>query len=152
MRWDRKELLIPNKEFITGQVINWTLTDPVQRVECPVGIAYGSDVELATEILKRIATEEPRVIEDPEPRVLFLGFGDNSLNFELRAFVATLEDRLDTVDALHRAVDREFRKAGIEIAFPQRDLHIRSIEAVLPTSPARNPEQENGGRPAEPSP
>ncbi|UCF32571.1 MAG: mechanosensitive ion channel [Phycisphaerales bacterium] len=135
--WDRKELIIPNKEFITGQVINWTLSDSVQRIICPVGIAYGSNVELATTILRKIAQEDPHVIDDPAPQVLFMGFGDSSLQLELRVFIDTLAEYLTTIDRLHRAIDSEFCKAGIEIAFPQRDIHVRSIRAVLPVETDR---------------
>ncbi len=130
--WDRKELLIPNKEFVTGQIVNWTLTDTTMRIVIPVGVAYGSDTRLAREILLRIATENERVLDDPKPRALFLGFGDSTLNLDLRVYIASLDDLLATKDELHTAIDEEFKKAGIEIAFPQRDIHIRSIEAPLP--------------------
>ena len=68
--WDRKELIIPNKEFITGRVLNWTLTDPVNRVVIKVGIAYGSDTQRAAEILRKIAHEHPHVLDDPPPGVI----------------------------------------------------------------------------------
>jgi potassium efflux system protein len=130
--WDRKELVIPNKEFIVGQVINWTLTDPILRVTVPVGIAYGSDTKLAEETLRRVAGDEPLVLEEPPPRVLFLGFGDSSLGFELRVYINSIDHLLQVRHELHMAVDREFRKAGIEIAFPQRDIHVKSIQTALP--------------------
>lgn len=130
--WDRKELVIPNKEFITGQFVNWTLSDSILRIIVPVGVAYGSDVDLALSILKRIADEQPTAVGDPEPRVLFIGFGDSSLNLELRVYIAQIDDYLRTISDLHNAIDCEFRMAGIEIAFPQRDIHIRSIKATLP--------------------
>jgi len=130
--WDRKELIIPNKEFITGQVINWTLSDPVQRITVPVGIAYGADTERAEKLLYEVAEAEKLVLKEPEPRVLFLGFGDNSLNFELRVFIPSIEYLLAAKHCLHMAIDQSFRKAGIEIAFPQRDLHIRSVDAPIP--------------------
>jgi potassium efflux system protein len=130
--WDRKELVIPNKEFVTGQVINWTLSDSTLRIILPVGIAYGSDTELAREVLRRIAKEHPNVLATPEPQVLFMGFGENSLDFELRVFVGKIEHYLATRDAINNTIDQEFRKAGIEIAFPQRDLHLRSVEKALP--------------------
>jgi potassium efflux system protein len=130
--WDRKELVIPNKEFITGQVVNWTLSDSTLRIILPVGIAYGSDTQLAREVLFRIAREHPYVLADPEPRVLFMGFGDSSLDFELRVFVGSMDHYLKTRDELNNKIDQEFRKARIEIAFPQRDLHLRSAEAAVP--------------------
>lgn len=130
--WNRKELVIPNKEFVTGQVINWTLSDPTLRAIIPVGIAYGSDTELAEKLLYQVARESELVLVDPPPRVLFLEFGDSSLNFELRVYVASIDNLLQVRHEMHRAIDSAFRKAGIEIAFPQRDIHVRSIKAALP--------------------
>ena len=130
--WDRKELIIPNKEFVTGQVINWTLSDSVLRTIIPVGIAYGSDTDLAEKLLYQVAEANELVLADPKTRVIFGGFGDNSLNFELRVFVAHIDHLLNVRHQLHKAIDREFRAAGIEIAFPQRDIHIRSIQQALP--------------------
>lgn len=132
MDWDRKELIIPNKEFITGQVVNWTLSDSTSRIILPVGIAYGSDVDHAEQLLYQVARDNPDVLAEPEPRVFFMGFGDSALNFELRVFVGSLDVLLSTRHALNKAIDREFRAAGIEIAFPQRDLHIRSIQRPPP--------------------
>jgi len=130
--WDRKELIIPNKEFITGRVVNWTLSDSTLRIIVPVGIAYGSDTQLAREVLTRVAHENSNVLADPAPRILFTGFGDSSLNFEVRVYVGTIDHYLSTIDEITNAIDREFRKAGIEIAFPQRDIHVRSIRRALP--------------------
>jgi potassium-dependent mechanosensitive channel len=122
--WDRRELIVPNKEFITGKLINWSLSDPITRVVVPVGVAYGSDTQATEKLLLKIARENLMVLSQPEPSALFIGFGDNSLNFELRVFVRGLENRLPVVHNLHLAIDREFRKAGINIAFPQRDIHL----------------------------
>lgn len=136
--WDRKELVIPNKEFIAGQVVNWSLSDLTLRITVPVGIAYGSNTDLAEEILYKAAAENEHVLADPWPRVIFMGFGDSSLNFELRVFIPSVEHLLSVRHQLHKAIDREFRQAGIEIAFPQRDVHMRSIRQALPI--AREPE------------
>ena len=81
--WDRREFVIPNKEFITGKLLNWTLTDPITRVVVPVGIAYGSDTALAEKLLLKLAAENPHVMKDPAPRAVFTGFGDSSLDFKL---------------------------------------------------------------------
>jgi potassium efflux system protein len=132
--WDRKELIIPNKEFVTGQIINWSLSDQLLRVIVPVGIAYGSDTELARRILLEVAADNATVLDDPPPRALFLGFGDNSLGFDLRVFIPSIDYFLKTKDELHFEIDRRFREAGVEIAFPQRDIHIRSIKSGLPVS------------------
>ena len=124
--WNRKELIIPNKEFVTGQVINWSLSDSLLRLDVPVGIAYGSDVELATKILLNIAKSVPTVYAEPSAGAPFIKFGDSSLNLELRVFI-----RFDTVvstrDSLLRKIDVAFKDADIEISFPQRDIHIRSL-------------------------
>ena len=92
---DRKELIIPNKEFITGQVLNWTLTDPVNRVVIPVGVAYGSDTEQVARILLKLAQDHPHVLDDPPPGVALESFGDSSLNFVLRCFLPNLDSRGD---------------------------------------------------------
>jgi potassium efflux system protein len=125
--FDRKELIVPNKEFVTGQLINWTLSDPVLRVTIDVGIAYGSDTERAVEVLKQVARDSRFVLRDPPPQVFFLGFGDSALSFELRAFVRTVDRLFPARHDLHMSVDKAFREAGIEIAFPQRDLHLRTV-------------------------
>jgi potassium efflux system protein len=129
--FDRKELIVPNKEFVTGQLINWTLSDAILRVSIPVGIAYGSDTDRAIEVLNQLARESRRVLRDPPPQVLFLSFGDSSLSFELRVFVRNAEQLLPVRHELHMSIDKAFREAGIEIAFPQRDLHIRSMPEEL---------------------
>lgn len=125
--FDRKELIVPNKEFVTGQLINWTLSDAVLRVEIPVGIAYGSDTDRAIEILKRVARESSRVLRDPPPEVFFLGFGDSALSFELRVYIRSVARLFPVRHELHMSIDKAFREASIEIAFPQRDLHLRSL-------------------------
>ncbi len=125
--WDRKEYVVPNKEFITGRLLNWTLSDKVNRVVVEVGLAYGSDTEQARGLLLQVANDHPAVLKDPASMATFEGFGDNSLNLVLRTFLPSLENRLQVIHELHTAIDQSFRKAGIEIAFPQRDLHIRSM-------------------------
>ena len=128
--WERKEYLVPNKEFITGRVLNWTLSNAVNRVLITAGIAYGSDTELARELLLKAAQEHPIVLHDPPPIATFEGFGDNALNFSLRCFLPNLDNRLVTITELHSAIDQAFRKAGITIAFPQQDVHLDSIHPL----------------------
>ncbi|MGD9326936.1 MAG: mechanosensitive ion channel [Desulfobacterales bacterium] len=122
--WDRRELIVPNKEFITGKLINWSLSDPVLRIKIPVGIAYGSDTDLAEALLLNAARENPMVLEEPAPSAIFTGFGDNSLNFEVRAFINNINNWYPMVNRLNRQINNEFKKAGITIAFPQRDVHL----------------------------
>jgi potassium efflux system protein len=136
--FDRKELIVPNKEFVTGQLINWTLSDPLLRLDIVVGIAYGSDTEKAVEVLKGVARDSLMVLHDPPPQVWFLEFGDSSLSFELRVFTRGVERRFKARHELHMNIDKAFREAGIEIAFPQRDLHVRSLPAEWRT-PAEKP-------------
>jgi len=140
--WDRKELVVPNKEFITSQVVNWTLTDSVIRLTVKVGIAYGSDTAKAERLLREVAKENPDVLEDPAPLILFMGFGESSLDFELRVYCGSVDYILSLIHELHMAIDKKFREAGIEIAFPQRDIHIRSFDAALPLiKPEEKPSQ-----------
>ncbi len=120
--FERKEHLIPNKELITGQVINWSLTDEAVRVVIPVGIAYGSDVRKALALLLEAAREVPSVLADPEPRASFEDFGDNALVLWLRCFIA--EDRVTAWTNLRTVIYEKFEAAGIVIAFPQRDVHL----------------------------
>ncbi|GJM22087.1 MAG: potassium transporter [Planctomycetota bacterium] len=125
--WDRRELLVPNKEFITNQLINWTLTDPITRVIFPVGVAYGSDTALVTKILVKLAKGNPLVLNDPEPSVLFRAFGESSLDFQLRVFIATRDHWPRLTHELNSAIDVAFKEAGVEIPFPQRDVHVRTF-------------------------
>jgi len=125
--WDRKELVIPNKTFITSDVINWTLSDPTLRIIVPVGVSYGADVDVVRSTLLDVAAKHPVVMADPRPQALFLGFGDSTLDFELRVFIPHIDHLLAVRNDMHMSVLKEFRARGIEIAFPQRDLHVRSI-------------------------
>lgn len=125
--WDNKELIVPNREFVTGNLVNWTLSDPTLRLVCSVGVAYGSNTRLATELLYKVAKAEHEVLSEPEPVVVFTAFGDNSLNFELRVHVNGLTNYRRLRHQINLAIDDEFRRNNIEIAFPQRDLHVRSL-------------------------
>lgn len=126
--WDRKELVIPNKNFITGEVINWSLSDPVLRVVINVGVSYEADVRKAEAMLLRVASEQPVVLEEPAPYVAFNRFGDSTLDFELRVFIPSIEHLISVRHDLHMRITELFRAEDIEIAFPQRDLHLRSID------------------------
>jgi len=123
--WDRKEVIIPNKSFITQQLINWSLTDSVTRLVIPVGVAYGSDTEKARALLLEAAKENSKVLSDPEPAAFFLGFGASTLDFDLRLHVSAMADRLEVTHQVNTAIDAKFKAAGIEIAFNQLDVHMR---------------------------
>jgi len=130
--FDRADVIVPNSELISNQVTNWMLHDPWGRVIVPVGVAYGSDVEKVRDLLLKIAREHPLVITDSSrvspPRVLFRSFGDSALNFELRCFIRNVDQRLVTLSELNFAIEKALREAGIQIPFPQRDLHLRSLD------------------------
>jgi potassium efflux system protein len=153
-QWDRKELLVPNKEFITGRLINWTLTDDTLRLEFPVGIAYGSDTRKAERVLYQVARANEDVLLTPTPFVAFLGFGDSALEFELRVFISKSKPDIFilTRHRINRAIDDAFREAGIEIAFPQRDLHLRSAREPLRVQTGSKQGQDGGHEDAEPTP
>jgi potassium-dependent mechanosensitive channel len=125
--FDQQELVIPNKDLITGRLLNWTLTDSTNRVTIQVGISYMSDPELACSLLREICMSHPNVMHDPEPTAFFEQFGDSTLNITARLFLANLDHRQPTRHDLHRSILQKFAEAGIEISFPQRDLHIRSM-------------------------
>ncbi len=124
--WDRMDYMIPNKELITGRVLNWTLSNNVNRIVIEVGVAYGSDTEKARELLLKIVNEHPLITKDPAPLATFEGFGDNSLKMVLRCYLPDFANRLGTIHELYTTIDREFKEAGIEIAFPQLDLHLKT--------------------------
>ncbi|HUG20709.1 MAG TPA: mechanosensitive ion channel domain-containing protein [Planctomycetaceae bacterium] len=135
--WDRKEYIIPNKELITGTFRNWTLSDKTNRIVIEVGVAYGSNTDQARRLLLDVCREHPRVLKDPLPSAAFDRFGDSALNLTLRCFLADFEDRLNVIHELHTAIDRKFKQAKIEIAFPQMDLHLRSIDKSTEPLPLR---------------
>ena len=127
--FDRAEVIVPNSDLISGQVTNWTLRGKWGRIKVPVGVAYGSDTAMVRDTLLEIMNNQDGIIKAnpdlPEPSVLFMGFGDSSLNFELRAIVSDINTRLQVISDINFAIDAAFRKRGIEIPFPQRDLNFR---------------------------
>jgi potassium efflux system protein len=125
--FDNREIVVPNKSFITGQLLNWTLSDTTTRVTIKVGVAYGTAAELVHRLLLEVASAHPLVLGDPEPRSWFLAFGASSLDFELRVFVGNLNDRLQVQSELHAQIARRFAEHAIEIAFPQMDVHVRDL-------------------------
>lgn len=136
--WNRKELIVPNREFITGRVVNWTLTDSSLRIVIPVGVAYGSDTNLVRRLLLKIAERNENILKEPRPMALFVRFGTSTLDFELRVFVGHPEVMSIVIDALHAEIDREFRAAGVEIAFQQVSVHIQPPASLsLEASPSR---------------
>jgi potassium efflux system protein len=132
--WDRQEFVVPNKSLITDTILNWTLSASISRIVINVGVAYGTDTDKAREILIEIANDHPIITQDPAPMATFEQFADSTLNLVLRCYVPDLDFRLRTTSELHTEINRRFYQAGIEIAFPQQDIHIRSgIEHLLRT-------------------
>lgn len=124
--FDRKEVIIPNKAFVTERLINWTLSDTVTRIIIQVGVAYGSDLDKVKEILMKAAKDNVRVMTEPEPVVLFTEFGASTLNHDLRFYVRTLGDRNIAIDEVNRAIDKLCNENNINIAFNQLDVYLHN--------------------------
>ena len=139
---DNVSIIVPNSEFISSHVINWSHRDPKIRVHIPVGVAYGSDVPLVIRSLLEVAQDRAEVLKEPPPKVWFNEFADSSLNFELLIWIAHPKRRPDIISELNKRIDEIFRKNKIQIPFPQRDLHIRSTvpsEAMRSDDKAQDP-------------
>lgn len=129
--FDGKEIMVPNEDFITSQVVNWTYSNKMGRAEVAVGVAYDSDLELAQKLILEAANEHPRCIKDPEAVCHLTEFGDSSINFLLYFWVDDVtEGRMRPRSEVMFSIWRKFRDAGIEIPFPQRDVHIRSADGL----------------------
>ena len=126
--FDRKEIIIPNKTFVTDQLINWSLSDNVTRVVLNYGVAYGSDLALVHRLLREAAKGNARVLKDPEPQVFFLQYGASTLDFELRIFVNSLTDRLYAADEINVEIAARFQEHGVEIAFNQLDVRLHDAK------------------------
>jgi len=124
---DQCELIVPNKKFITEDVMNWTLTDSNLRTIMKVGVAYGSDTKLVHQTLTEVARRHPLVQNSPAPEVLFTSFGDSTLDFELRVIIPGRHYLPRVQHELNMAIDNAFREKDIEIAFPQRDIRIHNV-------------------------
>ncbi len=122
--WDRKEVIIPNKTFVTDQLINWSLSDPITRVVIQVGVAYGSDTDLVRALILQAARNHPKVLQEPQPAAYFHAFGDSTLNFDLRLYLNNLDDRLPVTHDILQQINADFEKHDICIAFPQLDVRL----------------------------
>ena len=121
------EVIVPNADLISQQVTNWTLSDRKRRIEIPVGVAYGTDPDRVLEILTEVARNSDDVLPTPEPYALFSGFGDSSLNFELRAWTDDFDNFLRVKSGISARIGGALKEAEITIPFPQRDLHVRTL-------------------------
>jgi potassium efflux system protein len=124
--FDNASLIIPNSEMLSNKVTNWSFQDPKVRRQVDVGVAYGSDIQLVRKILLQIAAEMPEVLADPAPWVDFMDFGDSALIFRIRFWISSPDYWLTAPTEFRFRIDEEFKKHGIEIAFPQQDIHIRT--------------------------
>ena len=126
-------MIVPNSEFIEGRVTNWTANDRNVRISVPLGVSYGSDPEQVRSVLMRVALEHVDVLNEPPSDVIFRGFGDSSLDFELRVWTSRQVTTPKIIASdLYFRIFAAFKGEGIEIPFPQRDLHLRSVSASLP--------------------
>lgn len=129
---DRAEIIVPNSEFISQKVTNWTLSSSIARIVIPVGVAYGSDIDKVLALLSEAAKEHELILQNPTPSPIFTAFGASSLDFEMRVWVADADSMLAVRSALLQSIDRLFRQGGIEIPFPQRDVHLFVKDGQIP--------------------
>jgi small-conductance mechanosensitive channel len=141
---DGAEVIIPNGQLVAEPIVNWTLSDRRRRITLPVGAAYGSDPERVIAILLEAAHAHPRVLAEPAPSAVFMGFGESACDFQLFAWTASFDDWVQTRSELAMAVGRALREAGIEIPFPQREVHLRSADPEALAALARAARREGG--------
>ncbi len=142
--FDGADVIVPNADLISGRVVNWTLSDKLRRIELKVGVAYGTDPTRVKDLLSKVAAGHRDVLAAPPPVALFKGFGDSSLDFVLRFWTADFENWLIIGSDVATAVHDALSAAGIQIPFPQRDLHLRTVapEAREALGPTRAVQQE----------
>jgi small-conductance mechanosensitive channel len=129
--YDGSEVIVPNGNLISNELINWTLSDQRRRGEVRIGVAYGTDPQPVLDLLLEAAESNERVLDYPKPWAIFLGFGESSLDFRLLFWIADADTRLTIQSEVTVKVNQMIKEAGIEIPFPQRDLHLRSADAKI---------------------
>jgi len=142
---DNLEILIPNEALISERVTNWTLSSSVTRLIVPVGIAYGSDTDAAREIILEAVRDLPKVLKTPTPNVLFMGFGDSSLDFEVQVFLSTFDDRVPMTHVIMTEINKALASANISIPFPQHDLNI--VSHNIPLEVLSKPKSKSKAKP-----
>ena len=141
--YDNIDIIVPNSQFISNTITNWTLRDKQVRIQVPVGVAYGSDTALVKQALLEVARAHPQIIKEPDaqmpmaraPIVRFINFGESSLDFELLAWIPDLSQRFDVISDLHFMIDQKFREYNINIPFPQRDVYLYTTEEPSSSGP-----------------
>jgi small-conductance mechanosensitive channel len=144
--FDNEVIIVPNSEFINSRVANWTANDRTVRLTIPLGVSYDSDLEMVRDVLLDIAKRNEHVLRDPAPAAMVTGFGDNSININLRVSTTTMTDRTGYLKSdLFMEIFRVFREKKIEMPFPQQDVHVRSIDApLLIADPPGRPSRTGG--------
>jgi len=123
--FDNESIIVPNSHLVSEEVTNWSYGgDSSLRLRIPIGVDYGTDIQTVEDILLEIAEEEDKVMQKPEPQVFFKEHADSSLNFELRVWIPSPQERIQVRDNVRREIDRRFNEAGIGIPFPQTDVHF----------------------------
>jgi len=126
--FDRKEIIVPNKSFITDQLINWSLTDTVTRLVLTIGLAYEADLTLARKLVMQLLHDNPLVLRDPEPQMFFTNIGASTFNYDIRFHVKELADRLPATDEVLTAIALQFREHNVEMAFNQMDIFVKNMK------------------------
>ncbi|EBX2782553.1 mechanosensitive channel MscK, partial [Salmonella enterica subsp. enterica serovar Hadar] len=126
--FDRKEIIVPNQTFITGQLVNWSLSDTVTRVTIKIGLAYETDLPLARKLMMQAVKENPRVLRDPEPLLYFLTISASTFDYELRFHVRELGDRNPSTDEILTKIATSFREHKIDMAFNQVDVFVKNLQ------------------------
>ncbi|TWU21560.1 Miniconductance mechanosensitive channel MscM precursor [Novipirellula galeiformis] len=140
--WERKELVVPNKDLITGKILNWSLSNVINRLTMEVGVEYDADPDQVRDILEHVVTKHPDVMEDPAPLINFDTFGDSSLNFSIRFYLANLDRRVGVTHEINTAILTALRAADISIPFPQRDLNLSVKTDTHPLSVHLQPQRD----------
>ena len=125
--WQGAEVIVPNANLISNEVTNWTLSDQQRRLDIPVGVAYGSDVDKVMRLLKEVGGTHEEILDKPEPNALFMGFGESSLDFELRVWTSKFAGYQKVRSEVVVSVEKALKEAGFVIPFPQRDLHLKTV-------------------------
>ena len=136
--FDQSDIIIPNADLVYNKVTNWTLSNKRKRIKILVGVAYGSNVALVIETLKEVGNSNEDLVKSYKPVVLFVNFADSTLNFELRVWAKDANISMQIESDLRQEIDKRFRENNIEIAFPQRDLHIKTIEKEIILKPTKD--------------